>query len=305
MWKKLAVICAALLGALCIASCMGPDQQTKVEESAPGPPLKIYCSFLPVYCFTANVITSRKNISLEVVIRDDMSNPSLCRVSEERAKEVAAADMLIINGLGIDAFLVDAVSKVNPNIKILDCSSGIEAFNLKNPSSSLNPYVWMSPRKAILQVRNIQKAIGEIDREGAKEINKQADKYVKILEGLGDSLDKAVKDASNRRVVLEGDIFDYLARDYGLEVVGNITLNKAERSNALESLKDLVTAQKVQAVFLEAGTAVSPQKEKALHEGLPLFYLATMQSGSTYPDAYDAMMKKNITFVKAALQGSR
>lgn len=309
--KDMAFSKRLLLPVLVIAilnvSCYG-GQSTKPVEYAPGPPLKIYCSFLPIYQFTANLVITRKNISLEMVVPYHYGNvPQGYALTDSDRQNLAKANLLIVNGMGADDQIAEAAGKANPNVKIVDTSKGIEPLNLKN-GKGVNPYIWMSPKCVITQVQNIEKALYEVDPKAELEFKGKTEEYVKILKNMDIDLTeigggRSAESQGNEesageeglRVIVEDDYFDYLARDYGFQIVD--TVGEQDAADHAK-LSKLVNEKRAQAVLLRLRG--KSEKGRQPSKELPLCYLSLLFPGSTYPDGYELAMKSNIDAMKKA-----
>ncbi|MHC9540198.1 MAG: metal ABC transporter substrate-binding protein [Vulcanimicrobiota bacterium] len=287
--KACLMILCIIMTAIFTASCM-PAQQTPQEVSAPGPAMKVICTTLPVYTFTAHVLITRQNISLELLVppkRDvDLRTYTLTPEDTERLK---AAKMLIINGLGMEGGLADAAVKANPSLIIVDSSKGIDSIKTKD--GAVNPYVWLSPGCAVLQVRNIQDALIAVDKAGEKEISRKSTDYIKTLEKLQKGFEEVCQ---SKRVIAGGDFLAYLARGCKMEIVQTLTTEETEK---IKSSPEQILKEN------EAGALFLPSSGK-LTSAPPVYYFDTCMKGSTYPDNYEKSMQKNLDNMNKAFPES-
>ena len=128
------------------------------------------------------------------------------------------ADLIIDNGLGLEAWFADFVSGVDaPRVTLADV---IEPIPLEG-SDAPNPHAWMSPRNAILYVNLIADTLTDIDPGGADIYRANADAYIAELDAFAAEMDTRlaqIPPASRVLVTCEG-AFSYLAADAGLEEV--------------------------------------------------------------------------------------
>ena len=91
-------------------------------------------------------------------------------------RTLSKANILVINGLGMESFLTNALKKVNPKIKQVDSSKGMknliplheeEGGHDHAHASGMNPHLFASPRQAAQIVRNIAQTLSELDPAGA------------------------------------------------------------------------------------------------------------------------------------------
>lgn len=284
--------------ALVNTSCMAPGAQNQVEKPAPGPPLKIICSFLPVYIFTSNLIVTRSNISLSMIVPHDFkNNPSNYNIPEGTD---LSADILIANGLGIDSNIIDAATKANPKIRVIDTSVGIERIEVISGAETekSNPFTWLSPKCAITQVKNIEKALIESDPNGEKEIKSRTEKFIKMLEDLEKSIDNSNPKSKGITFGSAEGIFNYLLRDFGLTAINNAGTDNSIGNDNIGNISKEMKEKGVSVILLRSSLE---EKELIKNSNLPVVFLDPLFSGSTFPDSYEKTMKKNINNLKKVI----
>ncbi len=85
----------------------------------------VLCTTFPIYQITRNIAGPDKNLSIELMLPNQMGCPHGYTLSPQDMKKITRADILVINGLGMEEFLDESVQKANPEIKIIDSSRGI------------------------------------------------------------------------------------------------------------------------------------------------------------------------------------
>jgi ABC-type Zn uptake system ZnuABC Zn-binding protein ZnuA len=145
------------------------------------------------------------------------------RPSDVRA--VAAARLLVMNGLGLDDWLQKTVENASatgtPLIKLAVDLPGASLLPGDTPGAE-NPHLWMDVRNAQLYVDRIAAALARVDPGHAADYAQRGAAY---RARLGD-LDAWVRDQvgsvplAARRIVTFHDAFPYFAHAYGITVVG-------------------------------------------------------------------------------------
>ncbi len=163
MKNKFFIIVLLFFSSLMLPSC---TSSTNTVVYAPGPPLRICATISPVYIITADLVNTRRNIALEQIIPTD-ADAKTFTIAEDKLAYFAGFDICVINGFGIDNHVADRLSKINPKIKIVDSSKGIEPFMIDSDSGEIpNPYIWNSPVCNAVQYRNIAAEIVKLDLIG-------------------------------------------------------------------------------------------------------------------------------------------
>ncbi|HEY5577547.1 MAG TPA: metal ABC transporter substrate-binding protein, partial [Deferrimonas sp.] len=216
-------------------------------------------------------------------------------------KKIASADLFVANGLGMEDFLGEPVRRANPKIRIVETARGV--LPLRGEHGGINSHTWVSPRNAILQVREIEKALSAARPGLARAFRRSADAYVSRLSALAAELEEAAKTFRRRNIVTSHNVFDYLARDLGLMVVGKIETAPGQEPSAGE-LRDLartIRERKVPAVFSEPGFSPKLAEALAREAGVPVKVLDPVATGSPAPTAYEDAMRRNLSTLKEAL----
>ncbi len=278
-------------------------------------PLRVLTSFLPMEIFTRNVVGDTPGVTVDSMLPASMGCPHDYALTPGDMKKIAAADLFVANGFGMEEFLGEPVRRANPKIRVVETARGVRpiregrddpagvAGGKGHGHGDVNPHTWVSPRNAILQVREIEKALSAARPGDARAFRRNADAYVSRLSSLAEEFEAAAKTFRRRNIVTFHNVFDYLARDLGLTVVGEIETAPGQEPSAGE-LRDLartIRERKVPAVFSEP--QYSPKLAEALAEeaGVPVKALDPVATGSTAPTAYEDAMRRNLSTLKEAL----
>ena len=171
------------------------------------------------------------------------------------AKQLAGADLIVSNGVGLDDFLdklLQASGEEQATRLVL--GDGIPTISVDGEP---NPHFWLDPSLvAGHYVPAIAAALSRLDPAGAQTYAADAASYTTQLEAL-DAANKAAFariPAANRKLVTFHDAFPYFAAHYGFELIGVILPNVGQEPSAsqLAELVAKVKAAHVKAVFSEA-----------------------------------------------------
>jgi ABC-type Zn uptake system ZnuABC Zn-binding protein ZnuA len=235
-------------------------------------------------------------------------------------QKIARADVLVVNGLGLEEFLGSPVSHANPRIKLLDTSKGIANVMKLTPEEGgeagdghrhhhgdTNPHLFASPRMAAKIVRNIAAELSALDPAGAALYAKNADACAARLDKLADEFGAAGRTFASHKIVTEHAVFDYLARDCALEIVAVVEEDPGQEPSAAQML-DIVKRIRTSgaaAVFTEPQYAPKVAETIAKEAGVPVASIDPVASGSDDAriDYYEQTMRKNLDVLKRTLGG--
>ncbi len=280
--------------------------------AAPGtpagkPPLRVLASFLPMYVFTRNVTAGVPGVTVDLMLPAALGCPHDYALTPGDMRKIAAADLFIANGRGMEEFLGAPVLRANPRIRIAETAAGVVPIRTGAAEhGGVNPHTWVSPRNAILQVRAIERALAAADPADAAAFRRNADAYAARLEALAREFDLAARRFRARNVVTFHNVFDYLARDIGIDVVGRIEETPGQEPSAgeLQALVRTIRRTKAVAVFAEPQYPERLAAIVAREARVPLRVLDPVSTGPAEPRAYEDAMRKNLATLVAAL-GSR
>jgi zinc transport system substrate-binding protein len=267
-------------------------------------PLRVLTSFLPMEIFTRNVVGDVRDVTVTSMLPASMGCPHDYALTPGDMKKIASADLFIANGFGMEEFLGEPVRRANPRVRVVETARGVRPIREGHANSGdVNPHTWVSPRNAILQVREIEKALSAARPADADAFRRNADAYVSRLSALAAELEAAAKTFHRRNIVTFHNVFDYLARDLGLTVVGEIETAPGQEPSAgeIRNLARTIRERKVPAVFSEPQYSPKLAEAVAREAGVPVLVLDPVATGSPAPTTYEDAMRRNLSTLKEAL----
>ena len=228
-------------------------------------------------------------------------------------QKISGADVMIINGLGMEGFIGAPLKKANQSIIIIDSSSGIK--NLLSFSDDyhgrpahkegnghhhmdINPHLFASPRMCGQLAENIARGLLKADSKGAEIYNKNGEAYALKMNRLADEFVSQVKMLKNKNIVTQHGAFDYLARDAGLNIVAILQSHPGQEPSASDMLSIIsdVKKHKAGAIYYEPQYSSKAPQVIAEETGIPAASLDPVATGPVNADLnyYERIMRKNI-----------
>ena len=138
----------------------------------------------------------------------------------------------------------------------------------------VNPHLFASPQMVAKLALNIATELGQIDPEGAAIYARNAQTYAARMNKLGDELAALGQTLKSNRIVTQHGVFDYLARDMGLEVVAVVQAHAGQEPSAAEMLEiiKITKEKKAGAVFTEPQYPAKIGRTIAKEAGIPYGY---------------------------------
>src|SRR4029079_2667109 len=124
-------------------------------------PLRILTTFLPAYCFASNVAGDLAQVENLLPGRVSLHDYQL---TPGDIRKLSAADVIVVNGLGMETFLDSAIANAGPDTarKIVHLSAGLEG-ELIPEGAAANPHIWLDPKLAMRGVSNVVEALQQKD----------------------------------------------------------------------------------------------------------------------------------------------
>ena len=216
---------------------------------------------------------------------------------------ISDAEIVLINGYGLEEFLNSILDVNLLNEKIITVSEGVEI-------NSDDPHVWMDPTNVMIWVENIADAFIDLKPNMENEIRANAEDYIRQLQELDTWIIGAVEQIPEQNRVLVSDHLSlgYFAKRYGFEQAGTITQSASSlaepSASELADLIDLIRDMNLPAVFI--GHESNPDLAERLTADLEI-QLVELFIGSLSPDdgpagSYLDLMRFNVEAITSALK---
>ena len=283
------LIVLTVIGIAIIAISMSMSEDNSAEGK--DGKLTVVTSFYPMYIAALN-ITEGADINLNNLSEPQTGCLHDYQLTTEDVKLLSKADVFIINGGGMEEFLDDVVSNY-PKLKVVDSSKGVDALED-------NAHMWMSVPCYIKQVENIATELSKLDPANADKYNANAQTYISKLNELK-SMENEVNKGSN--VVLFSEAYEYVAKDYEMEVKSVLDLDEEKDISAKEVAEtvDVIKKDNVPLIIAEKQYGEKMADIVKGETGVNVVYLDTIIRGDYNKDSYINAMRSNIELLKGAL----
>ena len=310
----------ALAAALCLGLCAA------ATPARAGAEFRILTSFYPMYLLTANVAGGIDGVEVENMAEQNVGclHDYALRTGDMRL--ISSADVVVINGAGMESFVDRVIGDMGK--PVIDASAGIELiggddhdgdehddddhdgnehdgdYHDGHDHGDVNAHIWMSPRQAILQVENIAAGLIEADPAHEQSYRENAERYKERLRALDAEVSALLEGAAGARIVTSHPAFEYLARDYGIEIVASLGQEPGEmpRTRDMAELVDTVREMGISALFVEKAYAEKAAWVLARETGIAIYTLDSLTSGELSAEAYETGILADARTLKEALE---
>ena len=222
---------------------------TPLRAQAPQNPIKVVASFSILGDFVKNVGGNRVEVTTLVGVDGDVH---VYTPAPADARKISDADLLVINGLGLEGWLPRLLQVSSARAPIVTASQGIAPLKF---GSEADPHAWQSVANAKGYVANIRDALIAAAPADAESFRKNTESYLAKLDALDREVRRAVTQIppSRRKVISTHDAFGYFASAYGIQFIAPIGVSTESEASAkdIAAIVAQIRAEKIPAVFLE------------------------------------------------------
>ena len=281
--------------------------------------LTVVCTTYPIYLFTSSLTRGVDGVAVERLDTGSTSCLHDYTLSMADMKKLERADIIAVNGAGLEEFLEDALAATDA--RVIDCSLGVEL--LENLSHSheeedqeghdhghWDPHYWMDPENARIMLANLRNHLVIIDADYAAEYEENArlsDAALRSCQGsIQDIWDEYSSQPGERpRLITFHDGFQYFARAFDLELLASIEEEAGSEASAHEivEITELVREYRIPAIFTEVSGSDATAKAIGRETGCGVYQLDMVMSGEgTGVEDYERAIVQNLRTVAEVLK---
>lgn len=280
--------------------------------------LTIVTSFYPMYISTLNIVKDIPNVEVLNMTTSQTGCLHDYSLSTKDLKTLSNADILIINGAGMESFLDDVIDKYS-DLKIIEASKGIdliedtehddhtEDHDHEDHDHDVNPHVWVSISKNIEEVSNIAEELSSLDPNHANEYQNNANEYIAKLENLKTEMHSTLDNIAHKDIITFHEAFPYFAEEFDLNIVGVIEIEPDSEPSAkeVENIISIINEKNIKALFTEPQYSSKIADTIAKETGASIYTLDPIVTGDSNEKAYNdyiIKMQENLNTLKEALK---
>jgi ABC-type Zn uptake system ZnuABC Zn-binding protein ZnuA len=308
MGRRRVGLVAVCLAALVVAGCSASGGGAGGDRTGGGGRLRVVATTTQVADLAANVGGDRVQVTslLKPGIDPHDYEPSPADIDA-----IAHADLVLENGVGLEAWLGDTIDSSGFDGPVADTSQGLR---LRMVGGAADPHIWQNPRNAERMAANIERGLAAADPSAAATFQANLAAYTRQLQALDSEVQRQIDSLANKRLVTNHDAFGYYIDRYGLQLVGSVIPSfdtSAELSG--RDIRDLVAkikATRVKAIFSE--TSLPPRTAETIGReagvkvvtGEDALYGDTLGPRGSDGDTYIKMIRHNTRTIVSNLSGS-
>ena len=231
------------------------DNASQITEK-----LDVVASVSPITSIVKNIGGDR--IELTGLVPEGVNSHTFELVPSDVIK-VNNANLVIINGLGLESNLEDAAlaaQSKNPKLQILKLgdktispAQWLFDFSFPKEKGDPNPHLWLNVAYAIKFANLTRDKLTEIDPQNAAYYSENTERYISLLKKLDEGILQAVQTvpSQNRKLLTYHDSWAYFATRYNMTVVGAVQPSDfgEPTPRELARLIDQIKSERIPAIF--------------------------------------------------------
>lgn len=289
----------------------GAALSTLIAVSAPvsAAELKAVASFTVLADVVKQV--GGKHVSVTSLVSPD-GDPHEFEPSPKDAKNLKAADVVFVSGLGLEGWMDRLISASGYKGTPVTVSEGIKVRTMEEDGKTVtDPHVWNSPVNVKVWVGNIEKALAAADQSDAAEFRVNADAYTKKLDALNEyahSKFDSIQD-DRRKILTSHDAFGYFGQEYKVTFLSPLGVSTESEASAgdVAKLIEQIKTEHVKSYFFENSNDPRLVKQVAKATGAQPggeLYVESLSKKDGPAPTYEKMFRYNVDMISSALAKS-
>jgi zinc/manganese transport system substrate-binding protein len=208
----------SVLTALAASLAVGP-----VTAAVAAPPGEI--NAIGVENEYADVISQigGKYVRVQAIETDPNTDPHTFEASPKVAKQIAAAQLIVVNGVGYDAWADKIMSATpRPNRKVINVQK-----LLGLPDDTANPHLWYDPKTMPAVAKALGDTLATIQPAHAEYFHAHAEKFVASLQPWNAAIAAFKAKHDKTPMAVTEPVADYMLEAMGLNILTPFSLQKA------------------------------------------------------------------------------
>lgn len=264
-----------LLFSILLSLCLGltacaPAAQTAQADDGT---THIVATTYPVYLFTSELVKGAENISVDLMIDQPISCLHDYTLSVKDMKTLERADLIVLNGAGLEETMEDALTTVSDTPQI-DCSQGIDLLESSHDhdghdhahgdedadhaepaghAHESDPHIWMDPLRASQMLENLATGLSDFDPANTALYQTNLQLAQEQINTAYPQMQAALQDLSCRELITFHDGFTYFAETFDLDIVRAIEEEAGSEASAKDVMEivEEIEHHHIPAIFTE------------------------------------------------------
>lgn len=283
-----------------------------------GEKLQILTTFAPIDSLTRSIVGDAAEVTM---LLPPGTGPHDFAFAPSDVRLVAKADVVVINGLGMEDWMEKAiVGGTKKGAIVIDTSKGIKTLKSNevegggdahdhhghdhgHSPGGVNPHIWLDPQRAMRQAENIVMALSSKDPANVEKYKANTVALLRKLEQLDRDIAEGTATLPNKQILTFHDSFPYFAERYGFDIVGVFEPfpGREPSPKYILQLQKTIKDKNVKAIFTEPQYSSKMIDNIARDSNVAIASLDPMETGEPSADLYEKVMRANLASLQKTL----
>ena len=247
----------------------------------------ILATTYPMYYLTQRLTEGMEDVTVELMVTEAVSCLHDYTLTTEQMKKIERADVIVMNGCGLEDFMADALKSVPEEKMIVAQKEG-------------DPHYWLNPNAYMDACNKVCNRLNDMYPNQAITLDYNRMKLCDELVELFFELNEELTDLTCREMITFHDGFECFAQSLDLTIAAAIEEEEGAEASAndLKEICSLIEARSIPSIFVEANGSTNAAEIISRETGVKVYTLTTIMDGKA---DYFTAMRQNVEAVKEAL----
>ncbi len=262
--------------------------------------LHILATTYPIYLLVTDLTTQTEDVTVDLLVNSQTSCLHDYTLTVEDMKAIEGADVIVMNGAGLEDFMSDALSQ--SSAAVIDCSRFVDLLPTlehaghdgHDHEEEWDPHYWMDAGWGLTVRNELRQALAEYVELTGPFVEYQLPDPASLLGGL-----------SCPYLITFHDGFQYFAKECGLTLLKAIEEEEGSTASAREikEITALIDQYHIPAIFVEKNGSRATAEVISRETGCGIYELDMLMSGGEGRfSAYLNALYANMETVREALK---
>ena len=278
--------------------------------------LTVVCTTYPIYLFASSMAEGVDGVRVERLDTGSTGCLHDYTLSMGDMKKLERADVIALNGAGLEEFLEDALAA--SDAAVIDCSQGVELLESLSHNHDgdeedghdhghWDPHYWMDPRRAAGMARNLEAGLSDADADHRSNYQTGCTRVLEMLDRCRTSM--GVFDGGRPQfpgLITFHDGFQYFAEGCGLPLLASIEEEAGSEASAREivEITRLVKEYHIPVIFTEVNGSDATANAISRETGCRVARLTMLMDGPEGDlEAYYTGIAENVSAILYGFTG--
>lgn len=190
-----------------------------------------------------------------VVLIPPGNNPENYAPSPQTLVKLSEATLYFSLGVPAEkANILPKIPEINETLKVIDLAAIVGEIypHRKFAPNSIDPHIWLSPKRVVVMIETIAQELAQIDPENKAVYEENAQKYIEKLTTLDEDIKSLLADVPNKTFIIYHPSLGYFADDYGLVMIAIEEEGKEATIESIQKIIDVAKGKNIKVVFYQA-----------------------------------------------------